>query len=105
MASVGDVQATTLASESTTATRSGRAVRVAVVGDSLSAGRSRSLGNGLDDETWMTYADGDGIEFAGGWARAGARPEQMAAAVRPVGSTDVLVVLAGTNGPARGDRR
>lgn len=97
MASVGDVQATTLASESTTATRSGRAVRVAVVGDSLSAGRSRSLGNGLDDETWMTYADGDGIEFAGGRARAGARPEQMAAAVRPVGSTDVLVVLAGTN--------
>ncbi|TCK62988.1 GDSL-like lipase/acylhydrolase family protein [Curtobacterium sp. PhB136] len=72
-------------------------VRVAVVGDSLSAGRSRFLGNGLDDESWMTYANGDGIEFAGGWARSGATPDEMAAAVQPVRNVDVLVVLAGTN--------
>ena len=72
-------------------------LRVAVVGDSLSAGRSGFLGNGLDDESWMTYAQGDGIEYAGGWARAGATPDAMAAAVRPVGDVDVLVILAGTN--------
>ena len=72
-------------------------LRVAVVGDSLSAGRSRFLGNGLDDESWMHYAEGDGIEFAGGWARSGARPDQMAAAVKPVDDVDVLVILAGTN--------
>ncbi|WP_181436830.1 MULTISPECIES: SGNH/GDSL hydrolase family protein [unclassified Curtobacterium] len=72
-------------------------LRVAVVGDSLSAGRSGFLGNGLDDESWMTYARGDGIEYAGGWARAGATPDAMAAAVRPVVDVDVLVILAGTN--------
>lgn len=72
-------------------------LRVAVVGDSLSAGRSRFLGNGLDDESWMTYAEGDGIEFAGGWARAGATPTEMAEAVEPVPDVDVLVILAGTN--------
>lgn len=72
-------------------------VRVAVVGDSLSAGGSGFLGHGLDDRAWMSYADGDGIEYVGGWARAGATPDEMAAAVRPVGDVDVLVVLAGTN--------
>lgn len=72
-------------------------LRVAVVGDSLSAGRSHFSGNGLDDESWMTYAEGDGIEYAGGWARSGATPDQMAAAVRPISDVDVLVILAGTN--------
>lgn len=72
-------------------------LRVAVVGDSLSAGRSHFSGNGLDDESWMTYAEGDGIEYVGGWARSGATPDQMAAAVRPISDVDVLVILAGTN--------
>ena len=72
-------------------------LRVAVVGDSLSAGRSGFLGNGLDDKSWMTYATGNGIVFAGGWARAGATPDEMAAAVKPLHDVDVLVVLAGTN--------
>lgn len=72
-------------------------LRVAIVGDSLSAGRSRFLGNGLDDESWMRYAEGDGIDFVGGWAKSGATPTEMADAVRPVGRVDVLVVLAGTN--------
>jgi len=71
-------------------------LRVAVVGDSLSAGRSRFLGNGLDDKSWMTYAQGDGIEFAGGWAKAGATVEEMAAAVSPV-DADLLVLMGGTN--------
>jgi hypothetical protein len=75
----------------------GGPVRFAVVGDSLSAGRSRFLGNGLDDESWATYATGDGVEFAGGWARSGASPEMMAEHVRPVEDVDVLVILAGTN--------
>lgn len=71
-------------------------LRVAVVGDSLSAGRSKFLGKGLDDESWMTYAQGGGIEFAGGWARAGATVEQMAAAASPL-DADVLVLMGGTN--------
>jgi hypothetical protein len=77
-------------------------VRVAVVGDSLSAGRSMFLGNGLDDESWMTYAQGDGLVFAGGWARAGATPADMAAAITPIDDVDVVVVLAGTNAVRRG---
>lgn len=76
---------------------SGGPVRVAVVGDSLSAGSSGFIGNGLDRGSWMTYAQGGRVEYAGGWARAGATPEEMAAAVRPVGNVDVLVILAGTN--------
>ncbi|WIB78908.1 SGNH/GDSL hydrolase family protein [Curtobacterium sp. MCPF17_002] len=78
-------------------------LRVAVVGDSLSAGRSGFLGNGLDDESWMTYAKGDGIDFAGGWARAGATPDEMAAAVTPIRDVDVLVILAGTNAVRTGE--
>ncbi|TCU85924.1 GDSL-like lipase/acylhydrolase family protein [Curtobacterium sp. PhB191] len=72
-------------------------VRLAVVGDSLSAGASRYLGNGLDDGTWITSAVGDDIEFVGGWARSGATPDQMARHVQPVPDVDVLVILAGTN--------
>lgn len=76
---------------------SGGPVRFAVVGDSLSAGRSRFLGNGLDDESWATYASGAGVAFVGGWARSGASPDVMAEHVRPVEDVDVLVILAGTN--------
>lgn len=72
-------------------------LRVAVVGDSLSAGRSKFLGNGLDDESWMTYAQGAGVEYAGGWARAGATPDEMAGNVQHIDDVDVLVILAGTN--------
>lgn len=78
-------------------------LRVAVVGDSLSAGGSGFLGNGLDDRVWMSYADGDGIEYVGGWARAGATPDEMADAVQPIGDVDVLVVLAGTNAVRTGE--
>lgn len=76
---------------------SGGDIRFAVVGDSLSAGRSKFLGNGLDDETWATYAIGDELDFAGGWARSGATPELMAEHVKHVDDVDVLVILAGTN--------
>lgn len=97
--SLRDTESTPLAADATPSAP----LRVAVVGDSLSAGHSRFLGNGLDEDSWMTYAEGDGIEFAGGWARAGATPEQMADAVRPVGRVDVLVVLAGTNAVLHGE--
>ncbi len=72
-------------------------LRVTVVGDSLSAGGSGFLANGLDDHAWMSYADGDGIEYIGGWARSGATSDEMADAVQPIDDVDVLVVLAGTN--------
>lgn len=85
-----------------TPTASSAPIRVAVVGDSLSAGSSGFLGNGLDAGTWMTYAQGGRVQYAGGWAHAGATPEQMAAAVRPLQDVDVLVVLAGTNAVRRG---
>lgn len=98
LSSVRDVTTTSAADEA----RPASPLRVAVVGDSRSAGRSLFLGNGLDEESWMSYADGDGIEFAGGWARSGATPEQMAEAVRPVQDADVLVVLAGTNAVLHG---
>jgi hypothetical protein len=75
----------------------GAPLRVALVGDSLSAGASGFLGNGLDRNSWMTYANGSGIDFVGGWAKAGATPDQMAASATPVGDVDVLVILAGTN--------
>jgi lysophospholipase L1-like esterase len=51
--------------------------------------------------SWITYASVDGVEFAGGWAEAGAQTNAMAAHAKPVVS-DVLVVLAGTNDAAKG---
>lgn len=74
-----------------------QSTRLAVVGDSLSAGKTKFLGNGLDDGTWISSAVGQGVEFAGGWARSGATPERMAEHVRPVDDVDILVILAGTN--------
>lgn len=82
---------------SRTPTVAARPIRVAVVGDSLSAGSRGFLGDGLDERTWMTYAQGGRVQYVGGWARAGATPNEMAASVEPVGEVDVLVVLAGTN--------
>jgi lysophospholipase L1-like esterase len=73
------------------------AVRVAIVGDSLTAGGGRLLSDGLDANTWMTYARGDGVEWVGGWARGGSTIQDQAAAVTPVADVDVLVLLSGTN--------
>ncbi|MCD2444040.1 SGNH/GDSL hydrolase family protein [Agromyces sp. SYSU K20354] len=73
-------------------------VRVAIVGDSLTAGGgARLLSEGLDSRTWMTYAKGDGIEYAGGWAMGGSTVETMAENVRPIVDVDVLVLMGGTN--------
>jgi lysophospholipase L1-like esterase len=75
-------------------------VRFAVVGDSLSSGTHGpvvSKPSELTDMEWETSANGDGLEYVGGWARPGATPDQMAAAVQPIANVDVLVILAGTN--------
>jgi lysophospholipase L1-like esterase len=78
------------------------AVRVAVVGDSLTAGGARLLSDGLDANTWMTYARGDGVEWVGGWARGGSTIQEQAAAVTPVADVDVLVLMSGTNDVRKG---
>lgn len=72
-------------------------VRVAVVGDSLTAGGGRELSWGLTADTWITYAKGNGIEYVGGWAKGGTTVQTQAAAVRPIADVDVLVLMAGTN--------
>lgn len=78
------------------------AVRVAIVGDSLTAGGGRLLSDGLDANTWMTYARGDGVEWVGGWAKGGSTIEEQAAAVTPVADVDVLVLMSGTNDVRKG---
>jgi lysophospholipase L1-like esterase len=73
-------------------------VRVAIVGDSLTAGGARILPrDGLDQNTWMTYAQGDGIKWVGGWAMGGTTTQIEAAHVTPVKNVDVLVLMSGTN--------
>ena len=72
-------------------------VRVAIVGDSLTAGGARLLSAGLTPDTWMTYAQGDGVDYVGGYAKGGSTVQEQAAEVRPVADVDVLVVMAGTN--------
>ncbi len=73
------------------------AVRVAAVGDSITAADSADFAAGeLGRESWVWHAAGEDIAFVGGWAVWGATTEQMADGVAPV-DADVLVVLAGTN--------
>ncbi|NIJ06133.1 SGNH/GDSL hydrolase family protein [Frigoribacterium faeni] len=85
-----------------TAADSDGAVRVAIVGDSLTAGGGRLLSDGLDADTWMTYAQGDGVEWVGGWAKGGSTVQEQAAAVAPVADVDVLVLMSGTNDVRKG---
>lgn len=73
-------------------------VRVAIVGDSLTAGGGRTIPEmGLDQNTWMTYAEGDGVNWVGGWAKGGTTVQIMADNVTPVRDVDTLVLMAGTN--------
>lgn len=72
-------------------------VRVAIVGDSLTAGGGRMLSWGLTPDTWITYAEGDGVDYVGGWAKGGTTVEQQAANVTAIPRVDVLVLMAGTN--------
>ncbi|MEE6280990.1 SGNH/GDSL hydrolase family protein [Georgenia sunbinii] len=78
------------------------AVRLAVVGDSITAADSPDLAGGeLGRGSWVWHAVGEEITFAGGWAQWGATTEQMAVAV-PELDADVLVILAGTNDAGAG---
>jgi lysophospholipase L1-like esterase len=79
------------------------AVRLAVVGDSITEADSPDFDGGrLGPESWLEHTVGDGVVLVGGWARWGATTAQMAAAVEPV-EADVLVVLAGTNDVGSGE--
>jgi len=73
------------------------AIRVAIVGDSITdvASENFSLGE-IDSESWASEVLGDGRVFAGGWAVWGATTEQMAHGVDDW-DADVLLILAGTN--------
>lgn len=76
------------------------AVRLAAVGDSITAADSADFAAGeLGRESWVWHALGEDIAFAGGWAVWGATTGQMADGVEPL-DADVLVVLAGTNDSA-----
>lgn len=71
---------------------------MAVVGDSITAGDSQDLNEGVPGPlSWTSYAAGPEVEFVGGWAEWGATTERMAEAVTEPFDADVLVVLAGTN--------
>lgn len=79
-----------------------RSVTFAAVGDSITNADSPDFaGLRVGEASWVRYAVGPGLEFAGGWARGGARTADMAAAARPV-RADVLVVISGTNDLAHG---
>lgn len=75
---------------------------IAVVGDSITQASAATFAPGqLSEDSWVTYAVGDPIELAGGWARWGATTAEMAAHASHV-DADVLVIMAGTNDLAVG---
>lgn len=74
----------------------------AAVGDSITNANSVDFaGLQVGDKSWVRYAAGPQLRFAGGWARGGAQTSTMARNAAPV-SADVLVIIAGTNDTARG---
>ncbi|GAA4670010.1 SGNH/GDSL hydrolase family protein [Frondihabitans cladoniiphilus] len=90
------VTATSSPSDSALGTKSDP-IRLAIVGDSLTAGGRRELSSGLTPNTWVTYARGNGIDFVGGWAKGGTSAQVQAAHVTPIPDVDVLVLMSGTN--------
>jgi lysophospholipase L1-like esterase len=73
------------------------AVRVAVVGDSITEADSLDFDDGaIGTGSWAWRADGGDIRVVGGWAHAGATTADMVAAVQPL-AADVLVLMAGSN--------
>lgn len=74
------------------------AIRMAAVGDSITAADSRDIAGGVPGPgSWVSYAVGPEVEFVGGWAEWGASIARMADAVTEPFDADVLVILAGTN--------
>lgn len=77
-------------------------VSFAAVGDSITKANSVDLtGFRVGDRSWVRYAAGSGLRFAGGWANGGAETATMVRNVLPV-HADVLVIVAGTNDTAHG---
>lgn len=77
-------------------------VTFAAVGDSITEGNSPAFAEQrLGDLSWVHHAQGDGLTFAGGWARGGAETSAMVENVAPL-DADVLVILAGTNDAGHG---
>lgn len=78
------------------------AIRLAAVGDSITDANSPNFAAGdLGSESWVSYAIGADVAFAGGWARWGATTAEMARNVAPV-DAGMLVIMAGTNDVALG---
>lgn len=74
------------------------AIRMAVVGDSITDGDSRDFAGGVPGpQSWVSYAVGPEVDFVGGWAEWGATTEAMVQGVTGPFDADVLVILAGTN--------
>lgn len=72
-------------------------VRVAIIGDSLTAANSDDFPRGdIGDVSWAYYAIGDGVTFVGGYAEAGA-PTTALAPKAPRPDADALIIAAGTN--------
>jgi hypothetical protein len=68
---------------------------VAIVGDSITSWEPPYR---LDPaQTWVTTAVADGLNHRGGWARPGARLDQMLANVSPAPDACYLVIMGGTN--------
>lgn len=67
---------------------------MAVVGDSISSWNPPFMG--LPEQSWVTTASAS-IPLEGGWARPGARLDEMLANVEPAPDAYVLVVMGGTN--------
>jgi lysophospholipase L1-like esterase len=73
------------------------AVRVAVVGDSITEMDSIDFDDGLiGSGSWAATAQGHNMDVVGGWAHGGATTGDMLDGVHAM-AADVLVVLAGSN--------
>jgi len=93
-ANAGSVPALPVSSPSATA----EPLRIAAVGDSITQGNSPDFSAGkIGNGSWVSYALGDGITFAGGWALGGVPTQAMVNNVTAYLDVDVLVLLAGVN--------
>lgn len=70
-------------------------LRLAVVGDSITAWSPAYHGDIA--QSWVTTASTDTLPLVGGWARPGATLGEMEAAVTRADDADVLVIMGGTN--------
>ncbi|MEA5456981.1 GDSL-type esterase/lipase family protein [Sinomonas sp. JGH33] len=72
-------------------------LRFAAVGDAITLGDSPDFAaSRAGSLSWVAYAAGPQLAFAGGWAAAGATTAKIAAGVKSF-DVDVLVIMAGTN--------